>query len=405
MSQQQQQGAGSGATLIDLDDFIFDEAEEETWSPNQEQPHRYNSDISYKDQMREALSSTSSLGSASARAAGRVAAVPIVSAVAVSESSIATEEQEDRLQDAERRAAAAESARQAAEAAQQHQEVRLAQLERELATVRPPLPPPPIQQQPPPLLQETRDIFIRHNDEDFDDDEDEENAKQQHQKQQQQVVDTVKASTKVEDIANKSNDSSGNSSPKQPSQRQKICIVVIVVAVLIAAAAAGICGTGHCSSTAASPVTPPASELVVTTPALRPVAPPPNPRPTPVAIPSGPCDISIELSCYLPDSEKSCPVTTGSCIQFTELSWSYTNHGSAPARVTLLWITAISVEHGIQTLTKYETNVDIAPGATSAPVKHTYDGYWCLFGVTLLAQISGNYGQCTGDDKLEYILN
>jgi hypothetical protein len=231
--------------------------------------------------MREASLPSSSPGTAAARGAltGAVARggggeeraiaatiaidIPIVSAVAVSESRIHAEEQENLLHDAEQRVAAAEAARQsaeaerraavaerraaeaaqqaaeaerreerrAAEAARHDQEVRLAQLERELAA-RPPPPTPP--QQPPPQ-QPTRNLFIRYDDEDgcVDDDDDVVNKKQQHQ---QQVVDTVNATTKMEDNManegnNKNSNSGGNSSPQQPLQRQRYCIVGVVVAV------------------------------------------------------------------------------------------------------------------------------------------------------------------------------
>jgi hypothetical protein len=99
--QQQQQGTGGSTTLFDLDDFVFDETEEQTTSPRQQgqQPHpRYDGDITYKDQIREARLPSSSLGTAAtgATAASRGGErafatsiaddIPIVSAVAVSES-------------------------------------------------------------------------------------------------------------------------------------------------------------------------------------------------------------------------------------------------------------------------------------------------------------------------------
>jgi hypothetical protein len=95
--------------------------------PKQGQPSLYGN-VTYKDQVREALLPSSPLGTAATGAEGAAGAndVPFVSAVAVGESRIAAEEREDRLQAAERRAAAAKAAR-------QDQEVRLAQLERQMA--------------------------------------------------------------------------------------------------------------------------------------------------------------------------------------------------------------------------------------------------------------------------------
>jgi hypothetical protein len=116
------------STLIDLDDAFFGAKDGE---------FEQHGDVTYKDQVREDLLS-SSLATAAASAAvgeGRSAAVahdiPMVSAVAVSESQISAEVEDDRLHDVERRAAAAEAA---AEAVRDQ----VAQLERNLAAVRVP---------------------------------------------------------------------------------------------------------------------------------------------------------------------------------------------------------------------------------------------------------------------------
>jgi hypothetical protein len=168
-------------------------------------------------------------------------------------------------------------------------------------------------------------------------------------------------------------------------------------------------------------VTPPAPQPVALPPVPRPlpvantprpvapVVPPPVPRPLPVAIPSGPCDISVKLVCYLPDSKKLCPPITDPCIQNVNLLWKYTNHGSRTARITQTWLTAITTElgatePGIQTLTKFEPNVDIAPGATSEVVYFSFEMNWCVRAVDLFAQITGNNGQCKTDDVYKYRL-
>jgi hypothetical protein len=217
------------------------EAQEAASLPAKREHHRYDGNVSYKDQVRDALSSSSLLATTT-RAAG-AGDVPLVNAVAVSESRIAAEEHEDRLHDAELRAALAA-------ASVRNQEARLAQIERKLAAV--PLPTPPQQQLP----QQTRNIFSRHADEgdvdatdalDDADDDDEEIGKQQQQ--QQQVDNTVKATKNVEDTANESNNQSGVCSPKHLSQLQ-LCYIMGVAAavVIVAVTVAGICGTGQCSS-------------------------------------------------------------------------------------------------------------------------------------------------------------
>jgi hypothetical protein len=90
-------------------------------------------DVTFKDQVREDLLSSSLATSAASAAAvgGRAAAheIPMVCAVAVSQSQISAEAEEDRQRDAERRVAAA-----AADAVRDQ----VAQLERKLAAVRPP---------------------------------------------------------------------------------------------------------------------------------------------------------------------------------------------------------------------------------------------------------------------------
>jgi hypothetical protein len=294
--QHQQQGNAS-STLIDLDDAFFGANNEE---------YGQHGDVTYKDQVREDLLSASLATATAARGGGGRAAtttdIPMVGAVAVSESQIFAEAEEnrlhdverlrdqvaqleqklaavrapllaphrrsvnrhdvadvqyfddgdgyddDRLQDAERRAATAEAAR-------RDQEVRLAQLEREMAVVR--SSPPAL-----PLSAKIRHIGNRHDDvdaiENFDDDNDDddiENWTQEHRPQQ--IFGTVNANTKGEDTANEGNDNSGeNSSPTQPSQRRRrrrrcIVVAVVVVAVLIAAAvAARVCWTGRCSTNA-----------------------------------------------------------------------------------------------------------------------------------------------------------
>jgi hypothetical protein len=156
--QQQQQGTGSSSMRPD--------PEAETSLPKQGKPR--DSDVTYKDQMREprlpsssrgmAATGVAAIGGERARKGKRAFEdVPIVSAVAVSDSQVVAEEQEDRLQVAEKRAAAfkaaqrvAEAERRAAEAARQDQEVRLAQLEQQLAAV---LPTPPQPQEQPPAQQ------------------------------------------------------------------------------------------------------------------------------------------------------------------------------------------------------------------------------------------------------------
>jgi hypothetical protein len=82
---QQQQGTGSSSTLFDLDDAFFGAKDEESGQQG---------DVTFKDQVREDLLSTSLATAAAAAAAtptqrGRTAAadgIPMVNAVAVSES-------------------------------------------------------------------------------------------------------------------------------------------------------------------------------------------------------------------------------------------------------------------------------------------------------------------------------
>jgi hypothetical protein len=114
------------STLFDLDDDFFGAKDGE---------FEQQRDVTYKDQVREELLSSSLATAAASAAAGRERAaaaahdIPMVSAVAVSQSQISAEAEEDRLHDVERRVAAA-----AAEAV--HEQVE--QLERKLAAVRPP---------------------------------------------------------------------------------------------------------------------------------------------------------------------------------------------------------------------------------------------------------------------------
>jgi hypothetical protein len=95
---QQQQQQEQRTTHIDLDDFIFDEAEtaQEIASPHlQGQPHRNDGNVSNKDPMSNTLLPSSSLGMATTRVATRGGGerafaasiadnIPILSAVAVS---------------------------------------------------------------------------------------------------------------------------------------------------------------------------------------------------------------------------------------------------------------------------------------------------------------------------------
>jgi hypothetical protein len=292
------------STLFDLDDIFLGAKDEES---GQQQ-----GDVTFKDQVREDLLSAS-LATAAAAATpprGRVAAatdIPMVNAVAVSASQISAEAEEDRLRDVERRAAAAaaEAAAEAvrdqvaqleqklaavrapprsgnrhdvsdteyfdgdngydvdrlqdaerraatAEAARRDQEVRLAQVERQLAAV---LPPPPQKVRNIGGLKDVR-LEVQNGNANDDNVEDNVSGKQLQRHQPQQKT------QKKDDIANKGNNNSSGSSPEQLSQgrrRRRRCIVVVVVAVLIAAAAvmAGICGTGRCSSPTPSPVSPP----------------------------------------------------------------------------------------------------------------------------------------------------
>jgi hypothetical protein len=138
MSQQQQHQQQQGTNSS-----IRPDPEAETLSPNsqQRQPHRHGN-VTFKDQVREDRLPSPSLGAA-VGASGRAAVaatiaddIPIVSAAPVRESQIAAEEQVVRLQEkAARRAAEAEAeaARRAAEAERLDHEVRLAQVERQLA--------------------------------------------------------------------------------------------------------------------------------------------------------------------------------------------------------------------------------------------------------------------------------
>jgi hypothetical protein len=124
---QQQQGTAH-STLFDLDDAFVGATDEE---------HGQLGDVTFKDQVREELLSASRATAAPAAAAtppprGSVAAatdIPMVNAVAVSASLISAEAEEERLHDVERRAAAA-----AAEAVRDQ----VAQLEQKLAAVRAP---------------------------------------------------------------------------------------------------------------------------------------------------------------------------------------------------------------------------------------------------------------------------
>jgi hypothetical protein len=249
--QQQQQGTGSSSKRPDPE-----EERSSLHQPGQPLP-RYG-DITYKDQVREAPGTTTT-GTAAAGAAatggGRAVAddVPIASAVAVSESRIQAEDQEDRLQNAEQRAAVAE-------AVQRDQQVRLAELERQLAAVLPPPPLPPSKRPPP----QTGNLFKFGN---------------EHEQPQQQ--------TKNND------DSGGNSSTKHLSQRQRYCAVTLVVAVLIAVAgaAAGICRAGRCSSPKTSPVPGPVIPTQISLTAQQPILQPvlqPVPQPVPVSVLSMP---------------------------------------------------------------------------------------------------------------------
>jgi hypothetical protein len=258
--QEQHQEQGTGSILKRPD------PEGETSSPRHRQPHPRYGDVTFKDQVREELLSASLATAAAAgggggggRAATAAHDIPMVSAVAVSQSQISAEAEEDRLHDAERRVAAAEAAAEAVrkQVAQLQQklaavrappqapfrrsgnhhygtdigdfnehdgydddrEVRLAHLEREMAAVRP----------PPPALP----LSNRHNRyDDVDVIVDEEDWTQQQR--QQQVVDTINANTKVGDIVNENNNNSGVSSPKKVSQRHRRCIVVVTVAVAVA---------------------------------------------------------------------------------------------------------------------------------------------------------------------------
>jgi hypothetical protein len=255
----------------------------------QQQKKQQFGDVTYKDQMREARLPSSSLSTAEGSGERAAAAtitddIPIVGAVVVSESRMAAEEHEDRLQEAERRATAAEAAR-------QDQEVRLAQLERQMAAVLPP------------SLQQVRDIGnlnddrleVIDGDDNNDDDEENTNGQQQQQRQQPQQHNQNNDGTANEG----NNNSGGNSSPKQPSQRRRCCLLVVVVAVLIAAAGvvAGICGTGRCSSAKTSPVpqpllSPPVPQAI-SQPVPQPISqavPPPVPSPVspPVSRPASP---------------------------------------------------------------------------------------------------------------------
>jgi hypothetical protein len=302
--QHQQQGTDSISKRPD--------PEGETSSPKRGQPHPQYGDVTFKDQVKEEILPISLATAAAAEAAapprGRTAAddIPMVSAVAVSESQMFAEAEEDRLHYVERRVAAAaadavrgqvaqlerklaavrappqephrrsgnrhdvadidgfaeddryvndrlqDAERRAAtaEAARRDQEVRLTDLEREMAAVR--LPPPALPLTAP---QQIWRINNRHDDvdaiENFDDENDDDDIENWTQQQlQRQVVRSVNANTKVVDTSNESNNNSGDASPKQLSRRQRRCIVVTAMAVLFAAAAvAGICGTGRCSST------------------------------------------------------------------------------------------------------------------------------------------------------------
>jgi hypothetical protein len=116
--QHQQQGSTVNSTLFDLDDAFFGAKDEEIGQQG---------DVTFKDQVREDLLSAS-LATTATTPRGRVAAaddIPMVNAVALSQSQISAEAEEDRLHDVERRAA--EAVRD-----------QVAQLEQKLAAVRAP---------------------------------------------------------------------------------------------------------------------------------------------------------------------------------------------------------------------------------------------------------------------------
>jgi hypothetical protein len=243
--QQHQQQVTGSSTLIDLDDIdAFLGARDtdsstpidldDAFSGARDRESERHGDVTYKDQVREVLLSSSLATAAASAAAGRGRAapaaheIPMVSAIAVSQSQISAEAEEDRLHDVERRAAAA-----AAEAVRNQVE----QLERKLAAVRPP------PHQAPHHIRRSVNHYDVDEIDDFEDKgyNDEENGQKQHQ-----IVEREN-----------NNASTAGSTAKQPlAQRRVVILVAVAVAVVIAAAVAlvvGICGTGHCHATSPTP--------------------------------------------------------------------------------------------------------------------------------------------------------
>jgi hypothetical protein len=272
---QHQHGTVSSSTLFDLDDAFLGANDEE---------HGHHGEVTFKDQVREDLLSASLATTAAAATPprGRVAAaaadIPMVNAVAVSQSQISAEAEEDRLHDVERRAAAAET-----EAAAEAVRDQVAQLEQKLAAVRAP--------------PRSGNRHAVSDTESFDKDDGNDVYRLQDAERRVATAEAARRDQEVRlaqlerQMANESNNNSGGSSPKQPSQRFRCCIVAVAVAVLIVAAAAvaGICGTGRCSSPSPvpEPVTPSpvASITVLPQPMPQPISQPvPQPVPVPVSI-------------------------------------------------------------------------------------------------------------------------